>query len=176
MSKDLKPMTAADYRANAEKVNAERPTEIVQLTSGSVFELRRPDLASYMMTGRLPKSLVNIGLKAWKKGVESITSDLSDEDAADMFIFMREIVHECTVKPKFVEFATNDDQIGASDMLKEDFTEIFRWAMTHMGVPGIRGLESFRDGSARGTSGNSADSKEQRSETEQSVEVAGAVQ
>lgn len=176
MSKNLKPMSAADYRANAKEVNAQKPTEVVQLKSGSVFELRRPDLQSYMMMGRLPKSLVDVGMKAWKRGAVDTANELSDEEAEDALVFMREIVHECTVKPKFVQFATNDDQISASDMLKEDFDEIFAWAMNYKGVPGIDSLETFRKGSTRGTSSNSAHSKKQRRKSKQPVEVVGAVQ
>lgn len=175
---ELKPMTAAQYRANADRIKADRPTEIVQLKSGSVFELRRPDLRSYMVTGRLPQSLMREGMKAWKANTpaDQIAAELDDDEVVDSLIFMREIVHDCTVSPQFVEFATEENQIGAADMLVEDFNEIFRWAMGHKGVAGIDGLESFRSGSERGTAGASADSKKQRRKSKQPVEVVGAVQ
>lgn len=173
---ELKPMSAAEYRANAQKKDAERPTEIVQLKSGSVFQLRRPDLEAFMVMGRLPQSLVNVGLKAWKTGPQQAANELSNEDAADALIFMREIVHDCTVKPKFVEFATNDDEIGAGDMLREDFDEIYHWAMTHQGVAGIAGLQSFRAGQARGTAGTRAHGKKQRRKSKQPVETVGSIQ
>src|SRR6266849_6728164 len=100
-----KPMSARDYRANAERVNSQRPTEIVELKSGAVFELRRPDLQAYMMLGRLPQSLLREGLKAWKnkQSTGQIAEQLDDEEMVDSLIFMREIVHDCTVNPKFVE-------------------------------------------------------------------------
>lgn len=173
---NLKPMTAADYRANAEKVNAQRPTQIVKLKSGSVFELRRPNLEAYMVTGRLPQSLVNVGLKAWKTNATQVASDLNDREAEDALVFMREIVHDCTVTPKFVQFATNDSEISASDMLIEDFNEIFQWAMGHQGVAGITGLQSFRGGSTRGTPGAGPNRKKQRSKSKQPLETIGAVQ
>lgn len=173
---ELTPMSAADYRANAEKVNAQRPTEIVKLKSGSVFELRRPDLMAYMATGRLPQSLVHVGMKAWKTDVAKATSDLNDREAEDALVFMREIVHDCTVNPKFVQYAVNDNEISASDMLIEDFNEIFAWAMGHKGVPGIDGLESFRAGQKRRTSSNRSHSKKQRRKGKQSVETVGAIQ
>jgi len=163
---ELKPMSAAEYRANAERRQATRPTEIVSLESGSVFELRRPDLQSYMITGRLPQSLVHVGLKAWKKTVDTAVKELKDDEAADMFIFMREIVHECTVNPKFVQYATNDNEIGAADMLIEDFNEIFRWAMQYGGLAGLSGLQTFRGGQARGTVTDSPNGAEQRRESE----------
>lgn len=176
MTTELKPMSPAEYRANTEKTKAGRATEIVQLQSGAVFELRRPELYSYMITGRLPQSLVSVGFKAWRKGAEQATRDLKDEEAADMFVFMREIVHDCTVNPKFVEFAVNDNEIGASDMALEDFNEIFEWAMSHQGVAGLAGLQSFRQGRERRTVTDSVDGAEQRSESEQSVEAGDIVQ
>lgn len=156
-----KPMTAAEYRRNAEEQRAKRPTEIVELKSGSVFELRRPDLQAYMVTGRLPQSLVREGLKAWKTQVpaDKIVSSLGDEELVDSLVFMREMVHDCTVNPKFVEFATNDNEISAADMLIEDFNEIFSWAMGHQGVKGIAGLESFRKGRKRGAARNRSNRK-----------------
>lgn len=172
---DLKPMSAAEYRANAQKVDQQRPTEIVQLKSGSVFELRRPDLQAFMVMGRLPQSLVEVGLKAWKAGAEKTTTEMSDEDAADALIFMREIVHDCTVKPKFVEFATNEDEIGAADMLRQDFDEIYHWAMTHKGVAGIERLQAFRGGQTRGTASDRADGKKQRRKGKRPLATAGAV-
>lgn len=171
------PMSAADYRANADKIRSQRPTEIVKLKSGSVFELRRPDLSSYMVTGRLPQSLVREGMKAWKAKLpaEKIANELGDEEVMDSLIFMREIVHECTVTPKFVEFATNDNEISAADMLIEDFNEIFTWAMSHQGVAGIAGLQSFRGRQERGTSTTGAHGKKQRRKSKSTPEPIGAV-
>lgn len=173
---ELKPMSAAKYRAHAQKVSADRAVEIVQLKSGSVFALRRPDLEAFMIMGRLPQSLVNIGLKAWKTSAAKVANEMTDAEAQDALIFMREIVHDCTVKPKFVEFATNDDEISASEMLKQDFDEIFEWAMGHAGVAGIESLQTFRQGSARRTTGDRADSKKQRRKGKQSLETIGTVQ
>lgn len=175
---ELKPMSAAQYRANAERVKSDRPTEIVQLKSGSVFELRRPDLGAYMVTGRLPQSLVREGIKAWKGNVsaDKIVQDLDDEDLVDSLLFMREIVHDCTVNPRFVEFATEENQISAADMLVEDFNEIFSWAMGYQGVAGLPGLQTFRAGQPRGTSGASTHGKKQRRKAKQPVELVGSVQ
>lgn len=173
----MKPMSGAAYRANAEKINSQRPTEIVELNSGAVFELRRPDLNGYMVTGRLPQSLLQEGLKAWKSqtAAKQIAENLGDKEMVDSLIFMREIVHDCTVNPKFVEFATNDNEIGAADMLPQDFSEIFAWAMGHKGVAGLAGLRSFRKGRTRGTASASARGKKQRSKSKQPLEFAGSV-
>ena len=178
MTDQLKPMSAAQYRANANRTNSKRPTEVVQLASGSIFELHRPDLQGYLVTGRLPHSLLSEGLKAWKtnKAATEIAQDMGDKETVDALIFMREIVHDCTVTPKFVEFATNDDEIGAADMLPEDFNEIFQWAMGYKGVAGREGLLSFGAGQTRGTAADSPDGAGQRSESESPAEVIEPIQ
>lgn len=176
----MKAMTARDYRANAEKRKAQRPAEVVELKSGSVFELRRPDLQGMVVTGRLPQTLLTEAMAAWKKsGIaspEQIAKQLEEKEVIDSLVFMREVVHESCVNPKFVEFATADDEIGAADMLPEDFTEIFQWAMGYQGVAGLDGLKSFRDGRQGAVAGDSVDSAEQRSESQPVVEPETVVQ
>jgi hypothetical protein len=124
-----RPMTAAEYAAHAEEVKATWPTEVVTLKSGSVFELRRPNLKGYVITGRLPTSLLVAGTKATKGDTQ-----LSEEDAKDFPVFAASILRECCVNPR-------PDDI---DMLPEDAWEIYYWAMTHQGVAGIDGLRNFR--------------------------------
>lgn len=171
-----KPMTPAEYRANAQRKRQSEETVIKELASGAVFELRRPDLQGMVLTGRIPQSLVNEGLAAWKRQGkvpedEEKAEGLNQQDVTASLIFMREIVHECTVNPKFVEFATADNEIGAADMLKEDFMEIFSWAMGHEGVTGLDGLKSFREGRERGTSGGESGSEGLQSEAVAAIEA-----
>ena len=138
-------MTAAEYAAHSAKVKEQQPTEIVTLKSGSVFELRRPNLKGYVITGRLPTSLLTVGMQAAKTG----NAQLSEEDARDFPIFAASILRECCVNPK-------PDEI---DMLPEDAWEIYMWAMTHQGVAGIDGLRNFR-GEPQPVKTDSADSPE----------------
>lgn len=153
-------MNAREYRAHAQAVKAQAPTEIVTLSSGSVWELRRPDLQGFVKTGRVPQSLVAQGMAAWRKNGTipgGAVPELDDEEVFNSLVFMREIVHDCTVNPKFVEVATADDEIGAAEMLPADFDEIFAWAMGHKGVAGHEGLESFRNGRRGSATGDSLD-------------------
>lgn len=143
---ELKPMRASEYRAHAETVKAERPTEIIKLKSGSVFELRRPDLQAWVLTGRVPQSLLDESLKSWeaqgKVPVELRSS--SSRVVTDGAIFSLNVVQECTVNPRLVEFPDPEkNEIGPLTMLEEDFQEIFSWAMTGQGVAGVGGLRSF---------------------------------
>lgn len=130
-----RPMTAAEYAAHAEGVKSQWPTQVVTLKSGSVFELRRPNLKGYVITGRLPASLLTAGLKvADKTGEKKKADSITEEDARDFPAFAASILRECCVNPK-------PDDI---DMLPEDAWEIYMWAMTHQGVAGIDGLRNFR--------------------------------
>jgi hypothetical protein len=165
-----KAMSAREYREHARRVKAKAPTETVTLSSGSVWELRRPDLQGFVMTGRVPQSLLAEGMAAWKKN-GTVPTDMSvakivEADVVESLIFMREIVREATVNPRFVEIATNDDEIGADEMLPLDFQEIFAWCMGYQGVTGLDGLKSFREGRERGTAADSTDSSELQPEAE----------
>lgn len=143
MSTELRPTTAEEYRELAARKRAEKPTEIVPLKSGSVFGLRRVDIQSYLIMGQCPTSVMMIGFRAFEEkqkragqkvnasGPLSVLGSLNGDEAAGLLIFMREVVSDCTVNPKFVEVANNPGEISASDMLPEDFSEIFAWAMAH---------------------------------------------
>lgn len=161
-----KPMSGREYRLHAQAQKAEQPTEIVTLKSGSVFELRRPDIQGYVVTGRLPQTLLTEAMAAWKKsGIASpaqLATQLGEKEVVDSLIFMREIVHEACVNPKFVEFATVDDDIGAAEMLPADFNEIFEWAMGYKGVAGLDNLKTFRNRSERRAAGSGARKPKQR--------------
>lgn len=173
-----KPMSAREYRAHAQAQKAEQPTEIVTLKSGSVFELRRPDIQGYVVTGRLPQTLLTEAMAAWKKsGVapQTLASQLGEQEVVDSLIFMREIVHDACVNPKFVEVATADDEIGAADMLPADFSEIFEWAMGYKGVAGLDNLKTFRNRSERRAAGGRARKSKQRDGSPQDVEVGSLV-
>lgn len=173
-----KPMTAAGYRAHAEQVKNQRPTEIVTLKSGSTFELRRPNLQAWVLTGRVPQSLLEQGMKAWQEqGKVPVVQPGKPEVVIDAAVFALMVVQECTVNPRLVEFPDpNRNEIGPATMLEEDFNEIFSWAMNYKGVAGLEGLESFRGGQKRGTAGSKSRGKKQRRAREQLIEPVGTVQ
>ena len=132
-----KPMSAAEYAEHAESVKSKRPTEMVTLKSGSVFELRRPNLQGYVITGRLPMSILMMAVKATQTDDHAAKGDA----ARDFPIFAAWVLRECCVNPK-------PDEI---DMLPEDAWEIFIWAVGYRGVAGIDGLHSFRSGQEQRT-------------------------
>lgn len=162
-------MSAADYRRNAAERRATKPTEVVELKSGSIFELRRPNLKSWVMTGRVPQSLVEIGIKAWQEQgkAETPTSEQAKGKlVTDSAIFYVRLVQDCTVNPRLVEFPDpNKNEIGPETMLDEDFYEIVNWAMSGQGVAGINGLQEFRQGRERGDAGGLSNESELQSAT-----------
>lgn len=137
-----KPMTAAEYAAHAESVEAKRPTIIKTLKSGSVFELRKPDLERMVVLGLIPQSLLDEGVRAWEEsGLKSagnqVVQRVSAEAAKNSLITMREVVKEACVSPPF-------NEVTAKYFLRADFDEIYYWAMGHEGVKGAEGAQSFR--------------------------------
>jgi hypothetical protein len=158
-----KPMNAADYRRNAAEKRAQQATEIVTLKSGSVFELRRPDLKAWVMTGRVPQSLLDAGIKTWQEQgkVDARSDPAGGRMVTDTAVFFVRLVQSCTVSPRLVEFPDpNENEIGPETMLDEDFYEIVGWAMSGQGVAGIEALREFREGQGRGVAGSIADGPE----------------
>ena len=158
-----KPMTAAEYAAHAERVKAKHapPSELVTLKSGSRFELRRIDLKGMVQLGIIPHSLVNESVKALQaRG--SYQPSQSAELKVDGLILQREVVAACCVMPPFNEET-------AKAFLKEDFEEIYEWAMSHQGVEGAEALKTFRKGRKRGTARSRANGKELQPTSESSA-------
>lgn len=150
----MNPMTAAEYAAHTEKVKAQREPEpeIVKLSSGSVFQLRRIDLKAMVQLGVIPHSLVSESMKAMQsKGTYKPAN--TTELKIDGLILQREVVSACCVMPPFNEET-------AKAFLKEDFEEIYLWAMGHQGVEGAEALKTFRKGRQRGTSRSRLNGKE----------------
>lgn len=168
-----KPMTAAEYAAHAESVQSGRPTQIVTLKSGAVFELRKPDIEALVILGIVPQSLLNMGMEAWEKNGVNMGKPVSrasqGRETLEKLELMREVVADACVQPPF-------NETTAKFMLKQDFIEIFEWATGNLGVAGLAGLQTFRPGSERGIVGDSVDSEKQRLPSERATEAEASVQ
>lgn len=163
---------AAEYRKKVAESRETLPTEEVTMPSGFVWGLRRPDLQAWVLTGRLPQSLLEEGMKAWRelkivKGdvpdAEKLMAGMSDKDVLDSMIFMREIVRESCINPRI---GSGEDEIEPSEIDPADFMFIFQWAT---GGAGVDGLRTFRTGQERGTPGSSSHGKKQRRPRKQTV-------
>jgi hypothetical protein len=164
--------SAAEYRKLVAKRRAERPTEQVKMPSGFVWELRPPDLEGEMMLGRIPHSLVDVGLKAMNQKDVKV-SDVKSEDVTENLIYMRETVRQACVNPKIVMGASKPDEIDPSEIDPEDFRFIFKWCMTYGGVRGVAGLETFRKEQASRANPVSTHGKKLRRKTVASGKGAG---
>lgn len=167
-----KPMTAGQYRKLMQKKRAKLPTELVTAPTGMVFEMRRPDLNAYIVTGRYPQSLVNEGIKALKEAgiaptdpqaAEAITKSLDSEEFTEALIFMRELVRESCVYPKIVLGAQGDDEIDPSEIDIEDFNHLVGWCLNYTGVENAAGIRSFRQQRKSSVSNRSNGKKLRRS-------------
>jgi hypothetical protein len=140
-----KPMTAAEYAAHAETQKSQQPTEVKTLKSGAVFELRKPDLQRLVVLGLVPQSLVDEGLKAWEaSGIKPTgkVQGLPDAQTTQRaLILMRE------------------------SFSKQDFNEIYLWAMGVKEGQATEGLRSFRKGRKRRTAAGEPSSAELQPET-----------
>lgn len=172
----MKASTAAEYRKRQGK--AEGATQLVKVPSGFVWELRPPNILAYIATGRYPQSLVNSARKAWKKtGIlpttdkagEELIKQASDEEMAQLLIFMRTLVQDACIKPRIVVGGMGEDELDPVEVDPTDFKFIFSWCMSHGGVPGIESLENFRGGQQRGTSGAKPDGKKLRTRSRKAV-------
>jgi hypothetical protein len=139
---ELKPMTAAEYAVHAQAKDAERPTVVKKLKSGSVFELRKPDLQRMVILGLIPQTLLDESVKAWeasgiKQPGKASQITISNDAARNGLITMREVVKDACVMPPF-------NEITAQSFLKADFDEIYLWAMGHEGVAAAEGARTFR--------------------------------
>lgn len=165
----MKASTAAEYRKR--QSTAEGTTQLVTVPSGFVWELRPPNILAYIATGRYPQSLVNRAREAWRKnGVlpktdeagEELVKAATDDEMAQLLIFMRTLVQDACVKPRIVVGGMGDDELDPVEVDPEDFRFIFSWCMSHGGVPGIESLENFRGGQPRRTAGAKSDGKKLR--------------
>jgi hypothetical protein len=170
-----KPVTAADYRKR--RATSDRPTQLITVPSGFVWELRAPNILAYMATGRYPQSLVSKGLEAFRKNgtldKESLGKEIikqsSDEEIAETLIFMRQIVVDACVNPRIVVGGTGEDELDPVEVDPDDFRFIFKWCMEHGGVAGVDGLQSFRAGQERGTTVDQSDGPELRDEAVEDI-------
>jgi hypothetical protein len=167
-------MTASEYRALVRAKRDTQPSEIVTMPSGMKWELRRPNLEAYMITGHYPQSLVNAGIKALKargiapddpEATATVTKALGEDKISDALIFMRELVREACVNPRIVIGASGDDEIDPSEIDIEDFNFIVSWCMDYKGVKGAAGVSKFRTGRKGRTAARKPHGKKLRLQT-----------
>jgi hypothetical protein len=167
-----RPTSATEYRNTPRQRPAN--TVLVTVPSGAKWELAQPDFMGYIATGRMPQSLVLEFLaSAERRGVKpeefkdqekaaEIAVDISTKETVNALIFMRTVVEDACINPRIVVGGTGDDELDPTEVKPEDFKFIFQWCMSHSGVAGLAGLQTFRGGRKGRTSGPRADGARQR--------------
>lgn len=161
IEQEEKAGSASEYRKIAAAKRAKKETFMVPVPSGFTWELQRPDLEGYIMTGRVPETLVNQFLtSAISRGIipgevqsqMQATVDrikkipLNPQETMAGLIFVRELVREACVNPRIVVGGVGEDEIDPSEVDPDDFKFIMSWCLGYEGVTGLDGLKSFRGG------------------------------
>lgn len=121
----------------------QKQTWNVKAESGVTYELCRPNLQAYLMSGQIPTSLLEKMLESEGKTPDVIAADLEPADAIAAMKFMGTIVKQALVTPKIVSEPKADDEITFADLPDEDIIFIFQWAKAG-GVEG-ENLRQFRN-------------------------------
>lgn len=167
---------AAAYRESLRNKKIE--TVMVPMPSGFEWELKPPDLQGYIMTGRLPQSLLTQFLTMAEKremtpeelktpeALKKLSKKpLNAEEGISSLIFMRELVREACINPRIVIGGSGDDEIDPTEVDPEDFKFIVDWCLGHLGVAGVTGLQTFPSRSERRANGARARRKKLRKPT-----------
>ncbi len=111
--------------------------EIVQLPSGKVAKLRRPDALSLLLRdGRLPDALgpLIFGGKNDGTGVGSI--ELTPESLTALVPILDQLAVACFVEPRVIEKSAGpgDDGLLPSDIAFNDKLFLFQWVFGEAGT------------------------------------------
>lgn len=132
---------AAAYK---EKARARIKTQEVELPSGAIFLLRKPDLEKFAISGALPSSIAGKMEQAAKQGKSSEDAflDLSPAEKEKSFQFGRTLIFYICVEPRVVENPQSDDELTIEDLDSEDLKFLLEWARSGGGE--AASLDNFR--------------------------------
>lgn len=117
--------------------------------SGAVCQVQRPSPEVSLKGGRLTHIFSG-------PNAEEAAEDLSDDEAAKVYLFAREIVLACVVSPALSSDKSSQD-LTPEDIPPADFWFVFKWAMRGgQGIPvamkegetTAEAVETFPDGQA----------------------------
>lgn len=162
--------SAEEYLKLVEAKPASEETFPVPVPSGATFLLRVPDITGYAMTGRMPQALTSQFMEAAeargltkfseiKENADELMEEIDLADAREGLIFVRELVRETVVQPKFGD---GPGEVPFSKFKTEDFKFVFQWALQHAGVAGLAGLQKFHSRRERRASKSRANRKKLR--------------
>ena len=116
----------------------------LELPSGFIFTVRRPNLRSFAASGRMPQSLLEAMLAAESSGATEIKSGtMSSDELAELIKFNALLVRKACVVPRIVENPTSPEEVRFEDIDDDDFLFLSRWC-NGGGVEG-ENFEKFRN-------------------------------
>lgn len=133
----------ASYRKAA---RARVETFDVELPSGAVFLLRKPDLELFTLSGVLPVTVTAKMHAAQRAGqtADQAFADLAIDEQIKAVEFGRKMLEFICVDPRIVADPVADDEIGFEDLDPADLRFLTEWANT--GGGDTAEAESFRNG------------------------------
>ena len=103
----------------------------LQLPSGFVFTVRRPNIKSYAVSGRLPENLLQKMIEAEKRGATAaVSDDLSTDETVELLAFQALLVKKACVVPRIVDDPQTPEEIRFEDLDDDDFLYLSQWCNT----------------------------------------------
>lgn len=150
--------SAARYREIRASRRAEtlKTSEIFTVTtaSGMEWQVVRPSIETYVVSGVLPHSMTEKIVKAMGDSGNASAAEtdflnaLSPQEVLKSLVFAREIVRDICVNPRIVENPQTDEEIAPSEIDADDFRDLVQWAMKNA----VGGDEAMRLSNFRGKS------------------------
>ena len=116
---------------------------LIELPSGKVARLRKPDLFTLVRAGKIPNALAGKVTEMIKKQ----KADIADFDASELADLLDIVAKAAFVEPQVVDKPTEDNQISPSDIDFTDKSFVFQYAQG-----GTSDLEFFRREQGRNVS------------------------
>ena len=134
------------FIANRKKEETEKVFDVT-LPSGFVWKLRAPALNQFILAGKLPAALTAkmVEITAQAEGTTEevgaqIMARLTPAEIVQNLEFNRDLVIYCAVEPKISLNPQDENEIGLTDILPEDFEFLMNW----VGGKRAESLDSFR--------------------------------
>ena len=115
MSKEIPESLELTSASEIRKFKEQRETgQVIELPSGIVVRVRKPDISKLITDGEIPNELLSIAL-----GKESL-DEMTPEGIQKGLQMMNLLVCHSLVSPKIVEESPQDNEILISDLSEED--------------------------------------------------------
>jgi len=136
MSEDTKVLQVTSASELKERARKNREGELVELPSGIVLRVARPQLVSLLTGNAVPGKLSAIALKLINGGKAQLNNV---DEMNGMMALVDKVVVSAVVEPKVVEKDPAENEVGIADLSDDDKLAIFSYVQS-----GEAGLEKFR--------------------------------